>query len=448
MTMLTVPQNIEAEMAVLGSILENPTCAAEVASLLKPEDFYRTAHQTIYRAILAVHEKQEPPDLLLVCAELDRTGKMEQIGGASYLTSCVLSTPTAVYAANYAGEVLQSVALRRLLSISQQIAKAVHDGGDADKALEAAYAALADATPRNGRDYVKMDAVMEGYIDRLDAMAREGKGDGVPSGFVDLDTLTGGFQKGELTVLAGRPGHGKSACAMQIAAHAAAHGATKGYVVSAVSLEMSQLQLIHRMVSGRARVDGQRLRTGWVRDEEWPSVHRAVWDLAELPIYLDDTPGQTIGDVRNRARRLAAQLRGHGQTVGLMIVDYLQLMHATVKRGEGRTQEVGLISGGLKEMAMELGVPVIACAQLNRAVESRQGNRPQLSDLRESGSIEQDADLVLFVHREELYDPKTTRKGLAELIVAKNRSGPLADITLRFDAPTTTFYTLSEREAA
>lgn len=439
-----IPQDIEAERALLGSLLIDPQAIVDVAPLVAEEDFFRGAHKIIYAAMLIVHARRDPTDLVLVSAELEANETSDKIGGVEYLTSLIAATPSSVHAASYARQVSRCATLRRLLQATAVAADAVYDhGNDADKAIEAAHAALFAIAPRGQSEYVSLSHVMSGYADRIDSVSREdAHGEGTPTGFKLLDRLTGGFQRGELIVLAGRPGHGKSAMGVQMAL-----GAAKlGYPTCIATLEMTQMQLAHRLVSGYSGVDGQRLRTGWIREEEWQPIATAIGVLSETPVYLDDTPAQSITDIRQRARRLVSRLRYEGKELGLVVVDYLQLVRATVKRGEGRVQEVGVISGELKAMAMELNVPVLACAQLSRAVENRNGNRPQLSDLRESGSIEQDADVVMFLHREELYDSNTPRKGLADLLVAKHRAGPLADFVVQYDAPTTTFKNLAQKE--
>jgi replicative DNA helicase len=443
-----VPQDVEAERAVLGSLLLDTSAIAEIAPLLRPEDFYRGQHAAIYRAMLALHAAHEPTDNVLVSNQVEREGGIKGLDAPAlnaYLAGLVMGTPSAVNAVYYAGKVQQAAALRGLLSAASRIASAVYESsGDAEKAWDAAQAAVFAVARRDAAAFRALTAYLDGYFERLDIASRGEVGEGLPTGIRDFDRLTGGLHTGDLIVLASRPGMGKTAMALQMAVAAA----RRGHAVAMASLEMSGHQLAHRLVSGESGIDGQRLRTAHLESDQWERVVRAIGDLSALPIAIDDTPALSVVDVRARLRTCALDFQRKGQRLGLVVVDYLQLMHAAMKRSENRVQEVSEISRQLKAMAKELNVPLVACAQLSRQADQRPGGRPQLSDLRESGQIEADADLVLFLFREEVYDPDSKRKGLADLIVAKNRQGPLADIELRFDGPTTTFQDLIQHYAA
>ncbi len=432
------PQNVDAEQSVLGSILIDRDAVVRVAGFLRPEDFYREAHRTIYQATLDLFERREPADFVLLCDELERRGRLEQIGGPGYLTSLINMVPTAVNVEFYGHVVERCAVLRRLISAGGQIAGVAYDmQHDAELAVDKAEQILFGLTQRRRtQEFVPISQVLENYFDQIDHIHQnKGKTFGVPSGFKKLDDLTGGLQRSDLIILAARPGMGKTSFALNIAAHAA----LKNHItVGIFSLEMSRDQLVQRLICSEAGIDSHRLRTGYIEDAEWGKIAQAIGELSEAPVYIDDTPGISIMELRTKARRLQAE-----HDLGFIIVDYLQLMQG--RSTENRVQEVSDISRGLKALARELNVPVMAASQLSRAVEQRPGNRPQLSDLRESGSIEQDADIVMFIYREEQYDRESTRKGIADVIVAKHRNGPLADIELRFFGQQTKFGDLEQR---
>ncbi len=426
------PHNLEAEQSVLGSLLIDRDAIIKVASILKPEDFYHSANGIIYQAILDLYNRREPTDFLTLSDELARKERLDLVGGVAYLSSLLNAVPTAVHVEYYSKIVERTATLRRLIDAGAQIvALGYREGIDTEEALDQAERILFDVSQRRGaREFESIADVLERFFDQIDYLQQHrGSVVGVGTGFADLDQLTGGLQRSDLIIVAARPSVGKTAFALGIAYGAAVqHGKTVGIF----SLEMSAEQLVQRLLATETGVDSHRLRLGQIDDHEWDRVSRAFGRLAEAPIFIDDTPGLSVMDVRTKARRLQAE---HG--VDLLIIDYLQLMHG--RRSENRVQEISEISRGLKGLARELNIPVIALSQLSRAVESRADHRPMLSDLRESGSIEQDADIVMFIYREEVYDPDTERKGIAEIIVAKHRNGPVGTINLRFFEKTARF---------
>jgi replicative DNA helicase len=421
------PHNLEAEQSVLGSLLIDRDAIIRIASYVKPTDFYRAANGTIYEAILALYNRREPTDLITLVDELRRNGRLEDAGGETYLTELIASVPTAVHVEYYGRIVERTATLRRLIGAGSEVVTFGYDESlELEEALDKSEQAIfAVAQRRQTRDFRSVREVLEEYFDRLDTL-HQNKGTvvGVPTGFADLDKITGGLQNSDLIIIAARPAVGKSALGLGMAYNSAVrHGKTVGLFV----LEMSAEQIVQRMLSMETGIDSHRLRLGYIDDSEWASVTRAFGRLAEANIYVDDSASVSLMDVRSKARRLHAE-RG----VDLIIIDYLQLMTASGGRGDNRVQEISQISRGLKGLARELNVPVVALAQLSRAVETRQSHVPMLSDLRESGSIEQDADIVMFIYREDTYDPETERKGIADLIIAKHRNGPVGTVHLRF----------------
>jgi len=434
------PQNVEAEQSVLGSILIDRDAIVRVAGFLLPEDFYREAHRTIYQAALDLFERREPADFVLLCDELERRARLDQVGGPAYLTSLINMVPTAVNVEYYGHVVERCAILRRLISAGAQIAGVAYDmQADAEAAVDKAEQILFALTQRRrAQEFIAIKSVLDNYFEELDYIHQhKGQTFGVPTGFKKLDELTGGLQRSDLIILAARPGMGKTSFVLNVAAHAAL---TNGTPVGIFSLEMSRDQLVQRLICSDAGIDSHRLRTGFIEDNEWGKIANSIGKLSEAPIYIDDTPGISVMELRTKARRLQAE-----HDLGFIIVDYLQLMQGSYGRTENRVQEVSDISRSLKALARELNIPVLTCSQLNRNVEQRPGNRPQLSDLRESGSIEQDADIVMFIYREEVYDRESTRKNVADVIVAKHRNGPLADIELFFSGQQTKFADLEQR---
>ena len=420
------PHNLEAEQSVLGALLIDRDAIIRIASFLRPADFYRAAHVYVYEAVLSLYNRREPADLVTLVDELTRHDRLEAVGGESYLVELLAATPTSVHVEYYARIVARTAVRRRLIDAGGEIVRIGYDDSEEiEEALDRAERQLFDVSQRRSeRDFRSMREILEEYFDRLDTLHQhKGTVVGVPTGFADLDKLTGGLQKSDLIIIAARPSVGKSALGLGMAYNAAVHHQrTVGLFV----LEMSAEQIVQRILSMETGVDSHRLRLGLIDDSEWNSVVRAFGRLSEAPIFVDDTASVTLMDVRSKARRLHAE---HG--LDLIIVDYLQLMTGG-RRSENRVQEISEISRGLKGLARELDVPVVALAQLSRAVESRQSHVPMLSDLRESGSIEQDADVVMFIYREEIYDPDTDRKGITDLIVSKHRNGPVGTVHLRF----------------
>ncbi len=431
-----LPQNIEAECGVLGSIIIDPEAIVQVADFLHSDDFYRDAHRTIYEVILQLYEQREPADFITISDELERRNKLEEVGGASYITSLINQVPTSGNVEYYGRIVERTSILRRLIHAAGQIAAIAYEEGDADVALDKAEQLIFNISQRHARtDFSLLRDILSEYMNKLDQLhERRGTIVGVPTGFTDLDRLTGGLQRSDLIILAARPSIGKTSLALSLA-----HNSTVKYQhsVAIFSLEMSKEQLVQRLLSMDAGVDQQRLRTGWIEDDEWDRIIYAMGTLSEANIWIDDTPGITTVEMRSKARRLQAE---HG--IDLIIVDYLQLMQSVLgsgKRNENRVQEISEVSRNLKALARELNVPVLALAQLSRAVETRQSKVPQLSDLRESGSLEQDADIVMFIYRDDIYNPESERKNIADIIVAKHRNGPIGEVSLYFQASQTRF---------
>lgn len=419
------PHNLDAEQSLLGSLLLDRDAIIRVASFVKPEDFYLPANATVYGAILDLYNRREPTDFVTLSDELGRREQLDRIGGIAYLSALLNSVPTAVHVEYYGKIVERTATLRRLIDAGSTIVGiGFQEGIDTEDALDAAERAIFEVSQkRQTKDFVSISEVLNRFFDQIDYMQQH-RGDvvGVPTGFSDLDQLTGGLQKSDLVILAARPSMGKTSLALGIAYGAAVqHHKTVGVF----SLEMSAEQLVQRLLSMETGVDSHRLRLGQIDDGEWDRISRAFGRLAEANVFIDDGAGASVMDVRSKARRLQAE---HG--LDLVIVDYLQLMSS--RRSENRVQEISEISRGLKGLARELNVPVVALSQLSRAVESRSDHRPMLSDLRESGSIEQDADIVMFIYREDKYEDDSEKKGIAEIILAKHRNGPVGTINLRF----------------
>ena len=430
----TIPANPEAEEAVLGSLLIDPDAIIKVASFLATDDFYREKNGWIYQAILDLHERREPADFVTLVDELERRDQLPQIGGTAYITSLIGSVPTAVHVEHYSNIVQRAATLRRLIGAAGQIAAlAYEDSEDVNEVVDRAEQLIFNVSERRiRRDLTPVRQIMHGVVDRLDYLHRH-QGDllGVPSGFSKLDKLLGGFQKSDLIILAARPGVGKtSALALNIAVNAAKR---YGQRVAFFSLEMSSEQLVQRLLSSETGINQQKLRLGEIGDDEWPMLMEAAGVLSETLLFIDDTPAVSALELRTKARRLQAE---HG--LDMVIVDYLQLMRGET-RTENRVQEISYISRSLKSLARELEVPLIALSQLSRAVESRSDHIPQLSDLRESGAIEQDADIVMFIYREDMTKENSERKNIADVIVAKHRNGPTDKVPLFFDRALTRF---------
>ncbi|HDQ74070.1 MAG TPA: replicative DNA helicase [Chloroflexi bacterium] len=420
-----VPQNVEAEEAVLGSLLIDPEALFRVAPFLKANDFYIQKNAWIYEAILALHERREPIDFLTICDELDRREQLAEVGGAAYITQLINAVPSAIHVESYGHIVEQAAIRRRLINAASQIAQlAYQEAEEIDLTVDQAEQALFNVSQRRiTRDLTPIQEVIRSYYDRIEYLyAHQGEPLGVPTGYVDIDRMLGGLQRSDFIIIAARPSVGKTSLCLSVARNAARYGQH----VAVFSLEMSKEQIVQRIVSAETGIDTQRLRMGQLQDNEWPLFVEATGKLADLPIYIDDTPAISVLQLRTKARRLHSE---HG--LDLIFVDYLQLMSGDV-HSENRVQEVSYISRSLKAIARELDVPVVAASQLSRAVEQRTDKRPILADLRESGSLEQDADIVMFIYRDELYHPDTERPNIADVIIAKHRNGPTGNIQLFF----------------
>ncbi|MGE5618291.1 MAG: replicative DNA helicase [Sphingomonadaceae bacterium] len=433
------PQNPEAEEAVLGSLLMDPEAIGKICTFLKPEDFYRERNAVIYSAMLAIYGRtapQEPVDFLTVSDELRRTGRYEEVGGLAYLSHLIGVVPTAVHVEHYARIVERTAVKRRLISTAGKIAAVAYDDSlDLDVTLEKAEQLLFNVSQRRvTRDFEPLSAILGDYLEQMHATGADAEHAGaIPSGFIELDKYTGGLQRSDLIIVAARPSMGKSTWALNIVQNAAVrHHAT----CAVFSLEMSKQQLAHRLLCAESGVDATKLRLGMINDAEQRKLHHAFETLSEAPIYIDDTPSINLTELRSKARRLHLQVG-----IDVLVVDYLQLI-TTNRSGDNRVQEISEISRSLKGLARELNAPVIALSQLSRAVEARTPHIPMLSDLRESGSIEQDADIVLFIYREDMYNKDTEKKGIADIILAKHRNGPTGQFPLLFLDKSTRFVDL------
>lgn len=421
-----VPHSREAEEAVIGAILINPEVYYDVAHFLQNEDFYIHRHKWVWQAFTRLHEQRTPIDFLTVVEELDQHGQLEEVGGPAYLTALINSVPTSLHAEAYARIVEQFAVRRRMLEAANTIAKlAYKEEIGVDEAMNEAEKAIFGVSERRlTRDLQPIQQVLSEYYDRLDQLLQRSEGAyGVPTGFLDLDRLLGGLQPSDFLIIAGRPATGKTAFMLSAAKNAAQIHKKH---VAVFSLEMANEQLVQRLIAQETGIDTHRLRTGRLAEEDWPLFTQAVEVLSNTRIFLDDTPGLTPLQLRTKARRLHMEFR-----LDLVLVDYLQLMSGGM-RMENRVQEVSYISRNLKMLARELNVPVLAAAQLSRAIEQRADKEPQLSDLRESGSLEQDADVVMFIHRPDLYEKDTLKRNLAGIKVAKHRNGPTGTVELVF----------------
>ncbi|HEY8533361.1 MAG TPA: replicative DNA helicase [Micromonospora sp.] len=424
----TPPQDIAAEQCVLGGMLLSKDAIADVVEILKPGDFYRPAHTTIYETILDLYTRGEPADAITVAAALADAGELAKIGGAPYLHTLIASVPTAANAAYYARIVAERAVLRRLIEAGTRIVQlgygaAAGSGRDVDDIVDLAQQAVYEVTERRvSEDFSPLADLLQPTLDEIEAVgAQGGVMTGIPTGFTDLDRLLNGLHPGQLIVVAGRPGLGKSTVAMDFARHAAIRANCPSVIFS---LEMSKVEIVMRLLAAESRVPLHVLRSGQLSDDDWAKLARRMGEISEAPIFIDDTPNMNLMEIRAKARRLKQR---HG--LKLVVVDYLQLM-TSPKRFESRQQEVAELSRGLKLLAKEIDCPVVAVSQLNRGPEQRTDKRPQLSDLRESGSIEQDADVVILLHRDDYYDKESPRAGEADFIVAKHRNGPTDTITV------------------
>ena len=439
----TPPHSLEAEQSVLGGLLLDNQAWDRVADMVSPGDFYRHEHRLIFEHIRKLIDASRPADAITVFESLQAAGKSEDAGGLVYLNTLAQNTPSAANARRYAEIVRDRSVLRRLVTVGDEIATSALNtqGRDTKEVLDAAESAvfqIAESSARGKQGFIDMDRLLVGVVERITELSeRDNPSDvtGVPTGFTDLDTMTSGLQKGDLVIVAGRPSMGKTAFSLNIGEYVAID---QGLPVAVFSMEMGAPQLALRLLSSVGRINQQRLRNGRLESDDWSRLSSAMEKMQGAHMYIDETPALNSIDLRARARRLSRQC---GQ-LGLIIVDYLQLMSAA-SEGENRATEISEISRGLKALAKELQVPVIALSQLNRSVEQRTNRRPVMSDLRESGAIEQDADLILALYREEVYDKDTPEKGIAEIIVLKQRNGPIGEVKVRFGGEFTRFDNLA-----
>ncbi|MCX6420364.1 MAG: replicative DNA helicase [Actinobacteria bacterium] len=418
----TPPQDLIAEQGVLGGMLLSKDAIADVVEIIRDRDFYRPAHELIYDAIVDLYGRGEPVDPVTVSAELTKRGDIARAGGAPYLHTLISSVPTAANAGYYAKIVRERAILRRLVEAGTKIVQLGYSTeGEVDDAVDQAQAEVYSVTERRANeDYVQLSTLLPAALDEIEKISQGVMGEGVKTGFKELDSLTNGLHPGNMIVLAARPAVGKSTLGLDIARYASIH---KGDTSVIFSLEMSRSEITMRMLSAEARVALNNIRAGTLNDEEWARLARRMGEISEAPLFIDDSPNLSLMEIRAKARRLKQR-----HNLKLIVIDYLQLM-TSGKRVENRQQEVSEFSRQLKLLAKELNVPIIAISQLNRSPEQRSDKKPLLSDLRESGSIEQDADVVILLHRDDLYDNQN-RSGEADLIVAKHRNGPTRTITV------------------
>ncbi len=434
------PQNIEAEQAVLGAIFLQPSSIITASEYLMAEDFYRVAHQKIFQVMLKLNNSGSAVDLVTVTEELSATKSLEDVGGVNYLSELAESAPTAANIEYYAKIVDEKSLLRKTIRVATQI---VQDGYTREDEVEA-YISEAEksimevAQRKNAGAFQNIKDVLVNTYDNIEILAnRKGDITGIPTGFAELDRMTAGFQRNDLIIVGARPSVGKTAFALNIAQNVATKTDEN---VAIFSLEMGAEQLVMRMLCAEGNINAQGLRTGALTDEDWRKLTMAMGSLSNAGIYIDDTPGVRIGDIRSKCRRLKQE---HG--LGMILIDYLQLIRGDGNSGDNRQQEVSEISRSLKALARELKVPVIALSQLSRGVEQRQDKRPMMSDIRESGSIEQDADIVAFLYRDDYYDKESENKNIIEIIIAKQRNGPVGTVSLAFVKEYNKFVNLEQR---
>ncbi len=433
------PHSVEAEQSVLGGLLLNNTAWDRVADFISESDFYRADHRLIYRHITKLIEATRPADAITVSESLDSTKELETVGGLAYIGALAQNTPSAANIRRYAEIVRERSVMRKLAETATNIADLAYNpmGREAAQLVDEAESrifAISEEGARTRQGFFEMQPVLTEVVERIDLLYnRENPSDvtGVPTGFADMDRMTSGFQPGDLVIVAGRPSMGKTALALNIAEHVALDA---GLPVGIFSMEMSASQLAMRLLGSIGKLDQHKLRTGRLAEDDWRRLTDAVGRLSEAPIQIDETAALNALELRARARRLHRQ---YGQ-LGMIVVDYLQLMSAS-SQGENRATEISEISRSLKALSKELNVPVVALSQLNRSLEQRPNKRPVMSDLRESGAIEQDADLILFIYRDEVYNPDSPDKGRAEVIIGKQRNGPIGSVMLTFQGEFTRF---------
>ena len=436
------PASIEAEQAVLGAMLLKPDAVTTAAEELSADDFYRETHRLIFEAMMELKERTEPVDLVTLTEQLKKADKLAKIGGIPALSLIANSVPTAANVHYHARIVHEKAQLRSLINAATEIAGAAYESADEVEDImdSAEKRILSVASGKRSKDFVPLQDILLDTLEQIDLRYNnKGSITGLPTGFTELDHLTAGLQKSDLILVAARPSMGKTAFTLNIAAHVVLRAKEP---VAFFSLEMSKEQLVQRLLCSEGRIDSQRLRVGELEEKEWGDLIDTANRLSAAPLYIDDTPSITVMELRSKARRLKAE---HG--LSLIVIDYLQLMQGRAsKNSDNRQQEISEISRSLKALARELNVPVIALSQLSRSVESRQVKRPMLSDLRESGSLEQDADIVMFLYREDYYDPETENKNITEVIIAKHRNGPVDTVDLTFLKQFTKFGNLSRMQ--
>jgi replicative DNA helicase len=442
------PHDLDAERAVIGAMLVSETAVAAVAERLDSRDFYSEIHRIIYGAMMRLYARGDPIDQLTLTNELRSVNEFDRVGGRPYVFQIVESVPTAANAGRYAEIVRGKALLRAVIDVGSRITEdAFREPENVSEALDSAEQLIYGVSNQTLREHLApVSELAPGALEMIQRLyEQEGEVTGVETGFEDLDRLTTGFHKSDLVILAARPAMGKTAMALNAIWHAAGE---KSMPVAIFSLEMSKEQLVQRLISQTTRIPAQALRSGNVKAEDWPKLVRGVAEVSRAPIWIDDTAGVTLMEIRAKVRRLSSQLKSAGATpLSLVVVDYLQLMIGgdARNRQENRQQEIAEISRGLKVLARDLDVPVLAIAQLSRAVESRHDKRPMLSDLRDSGAIEQDADMVMFLYRDEYYNPDSDDKGIAEVIIGKHRNGPTGKVQLAWMEQYTKFASLARR---
>lgn len=436
------PHNLEAEQAVLGALMLDPQKSSVIFEFLRAEDFYRDNHKNIFLTIRDLFERGDPVDLVTVAESLRKSGRLESIGGISTISQIASSVPSISNVEHYARIICEKSLLRQLIKMAGYIGEKGYEAGEeAMSLLEEAEKLIIDISQRQTKDgFIAIRSILLKTFDKIEYLySNKGNLTGVPTHFRELDRITSGWQPSDLVIIAARPSMGKTAFVLNMAQNAAIKAKVP---VAFFSLEMSKEQLVQRILCSEAMVDQQRVRTGELLDSDWPKLTQAVGPLSEAPIYIDDTVGISLAELRSKARRLKME-----SGLGLIIIDYLQLM-SIGKKTESRQQEVAQISRGLKGVARELAVPVIALSQLNRGVEQRQDKRPIMSDLLESGSIEADADVISFIYRDEYYHPESEKKGIAEIIIAKHRNGPVGTVELGYLKEFTKFVNLDKRSVS
>ncbi|AWV90930.1 replicative DNA helicase [Bradymonas sediminis] len=438
LTIRVPPHNEDAERSLLGAILLDNRVLDEILSRLSVEDFYREPHRHIFRAMADLHRRSEPVDVITLADHLAAENRLEAVGGPSFLARLSNAVPSAANAAQYGEIVRRKSALRKFIATADTLVQdAYADVPDVTEFMDEVERQLFAITQSGvKKDYSSMREVIQSAFTQIESLYNKSEHiTGVPSGFADLDEMTAGWQRSDLIIVAARPAMGKTSFTLNMAAHAAI---SRGIPAVFFSLEMSNEQLAIRLLCSEARVDQSKLRRGNMNDQEWAKLIKAAGSLSEAQIFLDDTPALPIMEFRSKCRRLKAE-----HDIGIIFIDYLQLMRGSGGPNGSREQEISEISRNLKAVAKELNVPVIALAQLNRGVESRADKRPMMSDLRESGAIEQDADIITFIYRDEVYNPDTEEKGVAEIIIGKHRNGSIGSVKLRFFGPITRFENLA-----